>query len=277
MKKNLYLSALVVDDEQYVRVHLSDLLEERSEVESISEATHGSEAIKRIREEDPDLVFLDVQMPTNSGIEVVREVGPEAMPATVFVTAYDEYAIEAFELSAVDYLLKPFDEERFDKGFERAVQAARMDQVEDLAARFQDLLDVSGQRITAQRKRDERTEDRETEETEYLERITVEARGQIHIVPVEDIRYVTAEDMYVKIHTSENSHLLRERLYEMEKRLDPSEFIRIHRSTIVRMDCIDRLVQRAGGDYVVQLDDAKRFRVSRERQDELIRRLEKGA
>jgi two-component system LytT family response regulator len=277
MGAQLSLRALVVDDEQYVRVHLSDLLEERSEVGSISEATHGSEAIKRIREDEPDLVFLDVQMPTKSGIEVVREVGPEAMPATVFVTAYDEYAIEAFELSAVDYLLKPFDEERFDKGFERAVQVARMDQVEDLAARFQDLLDVSGQRITAQRKGDERTEDRETEETEYLERITVEARGQIHIVPVKDIRYVTAEDMYVKIHTAENSHLLRERLYEMEKRLDPSEFVRIHRSTIVRMDCIDRLVQRAGGDYVVQLEDAKRFRVSRGRQDELIRRLEKGA
>lgn len=281
MTTDLQLHVLIVDDEQYVRGHLRNLLESRSEVDELAEASHGREAVQAIEEGGPDLVFLDIKMPTTSGIEVVEEVGPESMPATVFVTAYDEYAIQAFDLAAIDYLLKPFDEDRFEKAFERALRALKMDRVEDLASHFQDLLDVSGSRAASfgdgtAPNGDDGSDMSDTTTSRYLERFTVERGNKVHIIPVEDVRFVTAEDMYVRIHTEDNSYLLRERLYEMENRLDPAEFIRIHRSSIVRIDCIHRLVQRSGGDYVVQLDDAKTLRVSRSRQEELLQRLETG-
>lgn len=282
MSNEPQLHVLIVDDEQYVRDHLTDLLNVRSEVKTVSEATSGREAIQTINAEDPDLVFLDVKMPSLSGIEVVEAIGPASMPATVFVTAYDEFAIQAFDLAAVDYLLKPFEENRFAKAFERAHQAIRLERAEELVTRFEDLLDVSADRVASfgngtsqHRATDPASSSPET--NDYLERLTIETRGQIRIVHVEDICYITAEDMYVRIHTAETSYLLRKRLYEMEERLDPAQFIRIHRSTIVRLDCIDRLVQRSGSDYVVQLDDAKTLSVSRSRQDDLIQRLETGA
>jgi two-component system LytT family response regulator len=222
----------------------------------------------------PDLVFLDVKMPTMSGLGVIEEVGPDAMPATVFVTAHDEFALEAFDLAAVDYLLKPFDEDRFSRAFERGLQALKLAHVEAWTDRFQGLLDLYGKARTGPS--DPQEDGSKEESREYLKRVTVKERNQIHVVPVEDIRYVTAEDTYVKLHTSEDSYLLRERMYEMEQCLDPAQFARVHRSTIVRLDCIERLVQRSENDYFVQLDDAKRFRVSRSRQDDLVRRLKTG-
>jgi Response regulator of the LytR/AlgR family len=284
MSDDARIQVLIVDDEEYVREHLRELLSERSSVETVSEATHGSEAIEVIESDDPDLVFLDVKMPKMSGIEVVEEVGSDSMPATVFVTAYDEYAIQAFNLAAIDYLLKPFDEERFDTAFERACRVIELEHVENLASRFRALLDASGTRATPFRNgipengTKNGTNGRAGEKSpgEYLKRLTVEVRGQIHVVPVEEIRFVTAEDTYVRIHTDERDYLLRKRLYEMEEQLDPAEFVRIHRSTIVRLDCVHRLLQRTPGDYVVQLDDTKTLSVSRSRQEELIDRLEMG-
>lgn len=276
------LHVLTVDDEQYVHDHLSNLLDSRPEVNVITEATNGREAIEAIESGSPDLVFLDVKMPSMSGIEVIEELGPSSMPPTVFVTAYDEYAIRAFDLAAVDYMLKPFDEERFSRAFERALRTVRLDYVEDLARRFQGLLDVSeGQLASPDNGAPSNGREDSTlnapDSDGYLERLTIEARGQIQVVHVEDIRYITAEDMYVRIHTAETSHLLRRRLYEMEEQLDPAQFVRIHRSTIVRLDCIDRLVERSGGDYLVQLNDAKTLPVSRSREGDLIQRLQTGA
>ena len=275
MPDSTQLHVLVVDDEQYVREHLNTLLSARSEVGIVTEAHHGREAVETIPAEAPDLVFLDVKMPSMSGLEVIEELGPKAMPATVFVTAHDEFAIEAFDLAAVDYLLKPFDEDRFSQAFERGLQAVKLAKVEAWTDRFQDLLEhyADAQNGT----RDDQTRGADDRSGEYLERITVEDRSQIHVVPVEDIRCVTAEDTYVKVHTSEENYLLRERMYEMEQCLDPAQFARVHRSTIVRLDCVECLVQRSDNDYVVQLDDAKRFRVSRSRQDDLLRRLKTGA
>lgn len=277
MTDDTQLHVLVVDDEAYVRNHLKDLLAARSEVGIVREAEHGQEAVQAIEADDSDLVFLDVKLPAQSGIEVVEEISPEAMPATIFVTAYDEFAIEAFDLAAVDYLLKPFEEERFSKAFERGLQAIKRTRVDELTDRFRGLLNLyedtrsNGTRGAAAEPQSEAASE------EYLERITVEDRNQIHVIPVEDIRYVTAEDVYVRVHTSDEDYLLRERMYEMEQRLDPRQFVRVHRSTIVRLDCIDCLVQRSESDYVVQLDDAKRFRVSRSRQEDLVQRLQTGA
>lgn len=275
------LQVVVVDDDERVRQHLRELLSSRSQVETISEAAHGSEAIDRIKSGDPELVFLDVRMPATSGIEVIEEVGPESMPKTVFMSTQNKFAVRAFDFAAVDYLLKPFDEERFDTAFERACRAVKLEQVEDLATRFRTLLGASGARATSSRDRGSQNGINgtagEDSSGDYLERLTVEVRGQIHVVPVEDIRYITAEDTYVRIHTDERNYLLRKRLYEMEDELNPAEFARIHRSTIVRLDCVQRLLQRSAGDYVVQLDDTKTLRVSRSRQEELIERLETGA
>ncbi|MFB6273394.1 MAG: LytR/AlgR family response regulator transcription factor [Salinibacter sp.] len=275
MTDDYQLHVLIADDEQYVREHLRDLLSSRSEVGGVTEAHHGREAVEVIEAEGPDLVFLDVKMPTMSGLDVIEELGPDAMPATVFVTAHDEFAIEAFDLAAVDYLLKPFDEDRFSRAFERGLRALKLTHVEAWTDRFQGLLDLYGELRTGANGTQKNGS--QEENGEYLERITVEERNQIHVVPVEDIRYVTAEDTYVKLHTVDDSYLLRERMYEMEQCLDPAQFARIHRSTIVRLDCIECLVQRSENDYFVQLDDAKRFRVSRSRQDDLLQRLKTGA
>lgn len=278
MTDDTQLQVLVVDDEAYVRNHLEDLLTARSEVGIVREAEHGRGAVQAIEADAPDLVFLDVKLPAQSGIEVVEEINPEAMPATIFVTAYDEFAIEAFDLAAVDYLLKPFEEDRFSKAFERGLRTVRRTRVAELTDRFRGLLDLyEDPRSNGARGM---TKDQQSGVDDasagYLERIIVEDRTQIHVIPVEDIRYLTAEDVYVRVHTSDEDYLLRERMYEMEQRLDPREFVRIHRSTIVRLDCIDCLVRRSESDYVVQLDDAKRFRVSRSRQEDLVQRLQMG-
>ena len=283
MRDELQLRVLVVDEQQEVRNHLADLLASRPVVTSVEEATSGAEAVRAIRSGDYDLVFLDVLMPNHSGVDVIKEMGAQ-MPATVLVTSRDEFDVQAFNVDATDYLLKPIDEERFATAFDRALRAVRFDRFKAFMDQFQNIIKTSAEgplKTQAHNGRPQNgTAQAETETTdtrEYLERLTVEGNNHIYVVPVGDIRYVTAEDMYVRVHTHEKNYLLRERLYKIEERLNPAQFARIHRSTIVRLDCIESLVQRPGGDYLVKLNDAKQFRVSRSRQEELIRRLKVGA
>lgn len=270
------LHVLIADNELPTHEHLRDLLASRLEVGDIIQARNSREAVRALKTEDPDLVFLNPEMLTMSDIEVVKKYGPDAMPVTIFIAAHGDRATEAFDPAAVDCMLKPFDEERFATAFERGLQAVRLAHMKKLTERFQELLDLYREMRAGEGLSTNGTPTTEEETGEHLERITVEARNQIHVVPVEDIRYVTAEDKYVKVYTSEESYLLRERMYEMEKHLDPAQFARVHRSTIVRLDCIERLVQRSENDYFVQLDDAKQFRVSRSRQDDLVQRLKTG-
>jgi two-component system LytT family response regulator len=251
-------------------------------VTSVEEASSGAGAVRAIRSGDYDLVFLDVAMPNRSGVDVIEDMG-DRMPTTVLVTSREEFDVQAFDVEVTDYLLKPIDEERFATAFDRALRAVRFDRFKAFIHQVQDIVKASGEDSLKTQVGNGRPQngvaqaETETKDTrEYLERLTVEGNDQIYIVPIRDIRYVTAEDMYVRVHTHETSYLLRERLYKMEERLDPAQFARIHRSTIVRLDCIESLVQRPGGDYLVKLNDAKQFRVSRSRQEELIRRLEMG-
>lgn len=285
MSESLELNVLVVDDERYARKRLVELLDGRDAVDILHTADSGQAAIEALRESRYDLVFLDVQMPEHTGIEVVDAIGPAEMPPTVFVTAYDEYALEAFDRAALDYLLKPFDNDRFEQAFERAVEMVKLRKTDALTDRLRHLLDASGDEAAADRAHPQPNTGAEAsngqaanapEAASYLERITVDLPGKVRVIPVEEIRYITAEDAYVKIHTADDTYLIRERMHVMEERLDPADFVRIHRSTIVRIDLIETVLQRSGGRYAVLLSDRTKLKVSRSRHEDLLRRLERG-
>lgn len=256
------LRVLIADDELLARQRLEDLLAKKKEVDLIGMAVNGQEAVEAIRSLAPDLVFLDVQMPGLTGLEVVREIGPEKMPATIFVTAYDQYALKAFEVAALDYLLKPFEDERFEQTFSRAVKTLELRKMGEMA----------GQLVTLLQGR-EGIADAPVLNPAYLERIAVEMRGQMQIVPVARIDYITASGPYAELHVGEDTHLIRERMQTLEERLDPTVFFRIHRSAIVRLDRIESLLHGVGGDYAVRLKDGRRLKVSRSRREELEQRL----
>lgn len=256
------LRVLVVDDELLARQRLEDLLGETEGTTLVGMAETGAGAIRAIRQHAPDLVFLDVQMPGKTGLDVVEEVGPQAMPVTIFVTAYDQYALKAFDVAALDYLLKPFDDERFTQALERARETIALREIGQLRQRLRSLLDepnagppeppASGR---------------------YLERIAVDLRGQVRVVPVEKIDFISASGSYAELHVGEDTFLVRERMQVLDERLPPDHFFRIHRSTIVQIDRIESLLVGAGGNYAVRLTDGRKLKVSRSRRDELEEQL----
>jgi two-component system LytT family response regulator len=271
------IRVLIVDDEALARQRLEDLLAAEEGVEIAGTADNGDAAVRAIRELRPDLVFLDVQMPGKTGLEVVREVEPHNMPVTIFVTAYDHFALQAFELAAVDYLVKPFDDERFEQAFRRARRLTRLEEVERLRDRLLAVLHgedppaapppttIASPPAAPQPK-----------PAAYLERIAVEMRGQVRVVPVEQIDFITASGPYAELHAGERTYVIRERMQTLEERLDPDRFFRIHRSVIVRLDRIETLLRGGGGDYAVQLRGGTRLKVSRSRVEELEQRIGVG-
>jgi two-component system LytT family response regulator len=259
------LRVLVVDDEPLGRQRVEDLLQRESGVEIVGTAEDGDMAVSAIRRLKPDLVFLDVQMPGKTGLEVVREIGADEMPATIFVTAYDQHALAAFELAAVDYLLKPFDDERFEQAFRRARRAVELSEVGRLSNQLLAVLQRSGPA--------ESSGGPPRETPTYLERIAVEMRSQVRVVPVKQIEFITASGPYAELHVAGKSYLIRERMQTLEERLDPARFFRIHRSAIVRLDLVETLHRGQGGDYAVQLKGGTRLKVSRSRFEQLERRM----
>ena len=261
------IRVLIVDDEVLARQRLEDLLRSEEGVEIVGTADNGPAAVAAIAELEPDLVFLDVQMPGMTGVEVVSEVGAEAMPATIFVTAYDQYAVKAFEFAALDYLVKPFDDERFEQAFSRARKLLELEEVGRMTKRLVSLL---GNRPPAANPGPAGTHPRLSP---YLERIAVESRGQVRVVPVEKIDYITASGPYAELHVGPQLHLIRDRMQNLEERLDPERFFRIHRSAIVQIDRIETLLRSSGGDYAVRLRGGVELTVSRNRREELEERL----
>jgi len=259
------LRVLIADDEMLARQRLEDLLRQESGVEVVGTADSGSSAVEAIRRLKPDLVFLDVQMPGMTGIEVVRAIGPQSMPATIFVTAYDRYALEAFDVAAVDYLVKPFDDERFEQAFGRARRLIELAEVGRLSEQLRALLRAQG----APAGPEPAAAPAGPARTPYIERIAVEMRGQVRVVPAESIDYITASGPYAEIHVGEKTYIIRERMQTLEERLDPNRFFRIHRSVIVRLERIEALLREAGGDYAVQLKSGARLSVSRNRVEPL--------
>ena len=245
------LSVLIVDDEPIARHALARLLREQADIEVLGEHGDGASALAAIRAQSPDLVFLDIQMPELSGLEVAAALG-ERLPATVFVTAFEQYAVRAFEANALDYLVKPFSRERFAQTLQRA--RAR------LSAGAQDRQPIA-QALEALRRREH-----------YLERIPVRIDEHVVLVPVEDIVWIRANRNTVQLHLAQATHELRETMTALAARLDPRQFARVHRSAIVNVRRVKAIHPWFNGHHVLTLDTGQQLRMSRY-QHELFLRL----
>jgi two-component system LytT family response regulator len=245
------LTVLLVDDEPLARAGLRVLLERDPEIAAIQETRDGQEAVKAIRATRPDLVFLDVQMPEMDGFEVVRQIGGAEMPAVVFVTAHDKYAIQAFEINAIDYLLKPVTEQRFSQALERVKARLKSDAVGGDDRQIRYLLES----LNAPKR--------------HVKRLAVRASGKIVFVDAADIDWIEAAENYVQVHTARSGHLLHVTMNALEKSLNPEMFLRIHRSVIVNVGRIRELQTAMHGEYVVTLASGVRLQSGRMYSDRL--------
>jgi two-component system, LytTR family, response regulator len=226
---------LIVDDEPHARSYLRELLANETDFAIVGEAASGTEGLDLVRELSPDLVFLDIQMPGLDGFEMVEELASETAPMFIFVTGYSEYAVRAFEIEAVDYLCKPFDKERLSISLERAARRFNARQ----AAR------ESGQDV------------------QYLSRLSIKEEDGIVFVPVNQILWIEAANKYVVVHTTERKHILRQTIQNLEDTLDPKQFVRIHRSILVRKSAVRGLHPLFHGDYLVKLTNGAELTLSR--------------
>jgi two-component system LytT family response regulator len=247
------IRTVIVDDEELGRDRIQSLLEMQSDVEIVGVCSDGTSALEMIDRTQPDLVFLDVQMPGMDGFEVIENLDTTKLPAVVFVTAHDGHAIRAFEIHALDFLLKPFDQTRFEKALERARTQIGRTQASGpvMDSRIVSLLEEL------------------REERKYPERLIVKSSGRVFFVRTEEIDWVEASGNYVKIHTKSEGHLLRESMKNMEGKLDPKTFVRIHRSAIVNIDRIKELEPWFHGEYIVIMRDGTRLTASRVFSDRL--------
>lgn len=264
------LRVLVIDDEPLGRRRVLDLLEDEEGVEVVGTAADGFAAVEAIRSARPDLVFLDVQMPRMSGFDVVHAIGAAEMPATIFVTAYDQYALHAFDSAAVDYLVKPFKDERFEEALRRARRRIESESREQLHEQLIALLQRGPSAMFEPPPFPDATA---KPKEKYLERIAVQMRGKMRVVPVAQIDYVTASGQYVELHVGAHRYIIRDSMQHLEERLDPEHFVRMHRSAIVRLALVDTLLRSEGSDYEVQLKGGVRLPVGRSRREALERRL----
>jgi two-component system, LytTR family, response regulator len=252
------IRTLIVDDEPAARDGMRHLLAADPEIVLAGECSNGREAAAAIRDTAPDLVFLDVQMPGLDGFGVLREVGVDRAPAVVFVTAFDQYALRAFDVHALDYLLKPFTDDRFRQSLERAKQLVRQGRLGDLSHKLAALLDHDEPAPARPR---------------YLDRLVVKSGGKVTLLPVGEIEWIDAEGDYVRIHVGKTWHLLRETMKNLEDQLDSARFVRIHRSTIVNLEKVKELQPFFRGEYVVVLHNGTTLKLSRGYRDNLEARL----
>lgn len=229
------MRALIVDDELHARRYLQELLGNETEVTVVGEAATGTEGLDLLRELSPDLVFLDIQMPGLDGFGMVEGVAAETSPMFIFVTGYSEYAVRAFEIEAVDYLCKPFDKERLSIALERAARHFHARQVALESGR----------------------------DTQYLSRLSIKEEDGIVFVPVDQILWIEAANKYVVVHTIDHQHILRQTIQRLEDTLDPKQFVRIHRSILVRKAAVRGLHPLFHGDYLVKLSNGVELTLSR--------------
>lgn len=252
---------LLVDDEPLARRRLRSLMEDRPDVEVVGESGNGVDAVCRLRAGGVDLMFLDIQMPDLDGFGVVEEIGAENMPVVVFVTAFEEYALDAFEVSALDYLLKPFEDERFELALDRALRQIGERRSAQLGERLACL--VEGRRSGT-------GAETGTGEEGPLKRFAVRKRGRIFLLPESEVEWLEAAGSYVRLHTVRGAaHLVRDTLKRLQTALDDSVFVRIHRSTIVRADRVRELEPLSHGEYALRLVGGARLRLSRSYRDRL--------
>jgi two-component system, LytTR family, response regulator len=249
------IRTIVVDDVELARERVKILLD-NLDVEVVAECANGREAIRAIGGIKPDLVFLDVQMPKVGGFEVIEAVGVEEMPAVIFMTAYDEYALRAFEVNAVDYLLKPFDEERLRKA---VVRARRTIEGRTSAGEFEERLRRLLKEVRG--------------EPHYLRRLPVKSAHGTTFIPTESVDWISSAGHYLEIHVGQETHLIREQLSRLEAKLDPERFARIHRSVIVNLDRVKTLRPLFNGDHLVLLTNGQKLNLSRTYHERLIELL----
>ncbi|MCL1635778.1 LytTR family DNA-binding domain-containing protein [Luteimonas sp. SX5] len=248
------ISALVVDDEPIARHAIVRLLREDPDIELLGECGDGASAVAAIRGQSPNLVFLDIQMPAMTGMDVVSEIGAENMPATIFVTAYEQYAVQAFEANAVDYLVKPFSRERFASTLQRAKTRLGATGAEAAATtRILQALDALRQRA------------------DYLERIPVRVDEHVVFLAVDDIVWIKASRNTVQIHLADRVHELRETMAALAARLDPRHFARVHRSAIVNVRRVKAIHPWFNGYHVVTMDTGQQLRMSRYQHEAFLR------
>jgi two-component system LytT family response regulator len=247
----------IVDDEPVAREGLRLWLAADPEVTVVGEAGSADEAIALVVRERPDLLFLDVQMPEGDGFDVIEAIGGEHLPEVIFVTAHERHALRAFDVAALDFLLKPVREERFRTALERARREIARGGEREGPARLSALLDhVRGARDGDGRRR--------------IERFAVRTRDRFVIVAAADVRWIGAAANYAELHLLEATHLVRATMAELEAGLDPARFARIHRGTLVRIDCVREVVAASHGDYDVVLDDGTILKLSRRFRERLL-------
>ena len=239
------IRALVVDDEPLARDMIREMLAEDSEVEIVAECVNGREAVDAIKSQRPDLVFLDIQMPELGGFEVLESLDPQSTPYVIFVTAYDQYAVRAFEVHAFDYLLKPFDHERFDAAWQRVKDQIKLDQTGE---RDRHILALLEELKTGPR---------------HLERLVIKNGGRVFFLNVQDVHCIESEGNYVRVYDNQKGYLLRETISSLEGQLDPKQFLRIHRSAIVKIDRIKEMQPWFHGEYRIIMENGKQLALSR--------------
>ncbi|KGJ95839.1 LytR/AlgR family response regulator transcription factor [Thalassotalea sp. ND16A] len=261
------IRVLIVDDEPLAREGVALRLEQENDIDIIGECANGSDAIRTILSLKPDLVFLDIKMPKVNGFDVVNAVGVEHMPPVIFLTAYDEYAVDAFNTHAIDYLLKPIDNARFKESLNHAREqilknsiSKRSEQLTELLSQTQRLSTVSTatQPISAGKQN---------------ERLVIRSNGHVYLLESDDIYWIEAEGDYVSVHTPQKSHLVRETMKNMESRLHDQGFQRVHRSCIVNLTYVRELISLDSGDYQIILRDNTCVKLSRNYRDILYQRL----
>ncbi|HKJ34092.1 MAG TPA: LytTR family DNA-binding domain-containing protein [Balneolales bacterium] len=242
-------NVLIVDDESHARERLKKYIKSDSELKVAGECSNGVEAVESISKQQPDIVFLDVQMPKMDGLGVIETVGAENMPVVIFVTAYDRFAIQAFKVNAMDYVLKPVAKDRFIESINRAKNSIQNRKNGELNRRLLNLLEEM------------------KPQKQYIDRIMVKSSDRMYLIKTEDIDWIEADDNYVKLHVGPKYHLLRQTMKSLEDTLDPDIFLRIHRSVIVNMDRIKEIQQWFNNEYTVILKDGTELTMSRGYKD----------
>lgn len=255
LTKSVTLRVLIVDDEPPARAIIRKMLQGHSEVEILGECENGLEAIACIDKWAPDLVFLDIQMPEVDGFAVLEACQPERLPHIIFVTAYDQFAVHAFEIHALDYILKPFDHERFEEALSRAKRQINGENISDSNERILTMLAENRTR------------------PEYVERLIIKAEGRVFFLKIDEIEWIEAQGNYVSLHSGKKQYMFREAISNLETQLDPRKFQRIQRSAIINIEHIRELQPWFRGDYRVILRDGTQLKLSRRYRDNLDKYL----
>ncbi len=249
------ITAFIIDDESLARTRIRRLLENEQDINIAGECANGQEAVQHIKSNSPDLIFLDVQMPELNGFEVLNELGSEKLPVIIFVTAYDKYALKAFEVHAIDYLLKPFDDDRFYAALNHAREQIANVQNNSIRKKLFDLItDLTGVKSLPSGKTAN-----EISQQNYLERLVIKTAGRIYFLKTNDIVRIKAAGKYLDILANEQEHIIRQTMNEIETKLNPDQFLRIHRSTILNIDQIKEMQHWYKSQYIFILNNGEKY------------------